>query len=143
CIFVVEQRGEREMAIQVTARRAMARIVLSFVATVGIGAVWATSASAQVVPPESYADAYAGWKVVRVETRSARDIATLAALGGEALNCSGAVVGQVDYALPGDALAALTEAKIAHVVLQEDLEAAIEQERARIVVSNQQRGVDW
>jgi carboxypeptidase A4 len=131
------------MTTRRTARRLTAGTLWSLVAALGVGALWATPASAQVVPPESYADAYAGWKVVRVETRTARDLATLAALGGEALNCSGAVVGQVDYALPGEALAALTDAKIGHVVIQDDLEAAIEQERVRIVASNQQRGVDW
>jgi murein tripeptide amidase MpaA len=67
----------------------------------------------------------------------------MSALGAEALNCSGPIVGQVEYAIADAALPAVEQAGIPYVVTVWDLEATLEAERARIEASNQQRGLDW
>lgn len=109
----------------------------------GIGAGWVSSASAQQIPADQYGDVYRGWKVIRTEIRSARDLTTMAALQAEALNCSGAIVGTVDYAVSPDALAGVVAAGIKHSITVENLEAAVESERAEIEAANQQRGLGW
>jgi murein tripeptide amidase MpaA len=124
-------------------RQWTSRPVARGVASVAIWGMLATSAFAQETPADRYGDAYRGWKVVRATVSSAKGINVLSAVGAEALACSGARTGASEYAVPPGALDALKAAGIPTQIVTDDLERAIEDERARIVAAGQQRGIDW
>jgi hypothetical protein len=113
-----------------SATRALAAALLALASAFPAGAF----APANEFPGPYLPQRFDGQKVVRVQLNTPRDARLLLALSSDPWTCnwSGQVPAEVDFRIPADALPALDEARLRYTITVPDVQAAIDNERARV-----------
>ncbi|MBX3358135.1 MAG: hypothetical protein KF745_06880 [Phycisphaeraceae bacterium] len=81
---------------------------------------------------------YDGYRVVRVNVGSIRDLQTMEAIGGEVWRCGGVVVGVSDYLVSPEAQEGLKAAGLKSTVVIDDVQRLIDAERDQIAAVREQ-----